>query len=39
LKYLGPAGIATVANTGDILQLAASAGTVTGRLLLVGRSA
>lgn len=39
LKWLGPAGIGVTAGTGDILQLAASAGTVPGRLLLAGRSA
>lgn len=35
----GAAGLATTAGTGDILQLAASAGTVTAALVLWGRSA
>lgn len=39
LKWLGPAGVGVTAGTGDILQLAASAGVVPGRLLLAGRSA
>lgn len=33
-----PKGYAVVAGTGDILQLAASAGTVTGKMLILGRS-
>lgn len=38
-KHWGNTGLGVTAGTGDILQLAASAGTVTGRLLLAGRSA
>lgn len=33
-----PPGVAVVAGTGDILQIAASAGTVPGTLLIAGRS-
>jgi hypothetical protein len=34
-----PKGYTVTAGTGDILQLAASAGTVTGKLIVAGRSA
>lgn len=36
--WIAPYGIAPVATTGDILQVAATTGTVSGRSLLAGRS-
>lgn len=37
--WFAPAGTALVAGTGDILQVAASTGTVTGKIAVFGRSA
>jgi hypothetical protein len=37
--WYAPAGIAITATTADILQIAASAGTVTGKVTIAGRSA
>jgi len=37
--WIAPDGIAPVAGTGDIIQIAASTGTIEGKTLLAGRSA
>jgi hypothetical protein len=37
--YMGPAGLASVAGTGDILQIDTASGTTTYQLEIVGRSA
>lgn len=37
--WMAPAGLAPVASTGDVLQIAAASGTCTGKVLLLGRSA
>lgn len=39
LLWVAPAGVLPVAGTGDIVQLAASAGTITTKALFAGRSA
>ena len=39
LLWVAPGGIAPVADTGDILKIASSAGTVPAELMVVGRSA
>lgn len=37
--WYAPAGLAVTNSTADVLQIAASTGTVTGKLILLGRSA